>query len=374
MITVGQKKILTFIIHFAVWGCFVVIPFIFQQHPKDNPLVPAFNVHFVAVCLSSSFYLITFYYFNTLYLIPKYLITQKWKLYIFIVSCFFISFLYLPELFSSLFNESLVVPPNKFSVPMPPPHQLIDSLNYIRPPRNHHGKRGFHFFPGSYLVFILVFTIGTCLSVVEQWLKTENNKKEIEREKLNTELLFLKSQVNPHFFFNTLNSIYSLALINHEDTASTILKLSDIMRYVISDSQLDTVPLVDEISFLKNFIDIQLVRVTDKVKVDFDVEGDTDDIMIAPLLFIPFIENAFKFGISTKESTIIIFKVVISGNKVLFTSNNTIIHSENSYTKNTGIGIVNVKRRLDLLYPQNHNLQIFDTGNSYSVHLEISIK
>jgi LytS/YehU family sensor histidine kinase len=221
-------------------------------------------------------------------------------------------------------------------------------------------------------VFILVFAISTCITVIQQWLKTESNRKEIEREKLNTELLFLKSQVNPHFFFNTLNNIYSLALTKSEKTASTILQLSSVMRYVISDAQANFVTLEEELEFLRNFIDIQLVRLTDKVKVDFTVNGSLDGKRIAPLLFIPFVENAFKYGVSTKENTSIIFHFTVTENKIIFSSSNSIIDTSSKET--TGIGIANVKRRLALLYPDKHNLQIFNTGNTYSTQLEIQIK
>jgi two-component system LytT family sensor kinase len=110
------------------------------------------------------------------------------------------------------------------------------------------------------ILFLLIFTVGTSISVIQRWLKTEQNRKETENEKLNTELSFLKSQVNPHFFFNTLNNIYSLAVVRSEKTAPAVMKLSAIMRYILTETQRDYVPLSNEVDFIHNFIDLQKVR------------------------------------------------------------------------------------------------------------------
>ncbi len=377
MTVVANKKVLTIVIHLAVWTCFLLIPFIFQQHSRDSPSPSAISNHFRAVLISSSLYLIAFYYINTQILIPKMLLTRKWGVYGLYIVAFFVLFLYFPEWISSLVTDSSNeianktggmqyfhgVPQDSLHITPPPP-----------PPPHGTGRHHFHFFPGSYLIFILVFTIGTCVSVIQEWLKTDTYKKEIEREKLNTELQFLKSQVNPHFFFNTLNNIYSLAVTGSEMTAPAILKLSSIMRYIISDAQKNAVPLDNEVTFVQHFIDLQLVRLTDKVAVDFTVDGIVENKMIEPLLFIPFVENAFKYGVSTKENTSIVFHLNIGDKKIIFSSSNKIIHNENVLRDTTGIGINNVKRRLELLYPDKHELQIFNTGENFSVKLEITIK
>jgi two-component system LytT family sensor kinase len=168
------------------------------------------------------------------------------------------------------------------------------------------------------VLFLLIFTVGTCISVIQRWLKTEQNRKTTENEKLNTELSFLKSQVNPHFFFNTLNNIYSLAVVRSEKTAPAVMKLSAIMRYILTETQRDLVPLSNEVDFIHNFIDLQKVRLTDKVILNFSAKGNADNLLVAPLLFIPFVENAFKYGVSTKESSNINIEIKTEGNKDLF--------------------------------------------------------
>ena len=376
MTVAPTKKMLTVIIHIAVWSCFLLLPFIFQQHSKDSPSPVVISPHFKAVLCISSAYLIGFYYLNTLLLIPSLFLKKRWGWYIASIVALLILFLYLPEWLSSLIADPMSDP----SIPLgmkDSPRPPFDSLapNHPTPPphRGGHGRHHFHFFPGSYWIFLLVFAISTCISVIQQWLRLEVNTKEIEKEKLGAELQFLKSQVNPHFIFNTLNNIYSLALTGSDKTASSILKLSAIMRYIISDAAINFVSLEKEVEFTKHIIDLQMDRLTDMVSVDFIVEGSIEHKMIAPLMFIPIVENTFKYGVSTKEATKIVFRLETTANEIIFSASNTKVKSENDNKETTGIGINNVKRRLALLYPYKHNLQIDETENLFSVKLQITL-
>lgn len=227
--------------------------------------------------------------------------------------------------------------------------------------------------PYNTVLFLLVFTVGTCISMIQRWLKTEQHRKETVNEKLNTELSFLKSQINPHFFFNTLNNIYSLAVVKSDITAPAVMKLSQIMRYILTDTQQDFVPLTKELDFIHNYIELQQVRLTEKVKVQFTVEGATANYSIAPMLFIPFVENAFKYGVSTKDSSSISIHISTKGNTIFFKSSNYIVPTENNQLEKTGIGINNVRRRLELLYPEKHHLTCITENQHYIVHLEITI-
>jgi sensor histidine kinase YesM len=218
----------------------------------------------------------------------------------------------------------------------------------------------------------LVLSFGTCIAVTQRWLSSEQNKKETENEKLNTELSFLKSQINPHFFFNTLNNIYSLAIVKSEQTAPAVMKLSSIMRYILSETEKDFVPLNNEIDFTKNYIELQQMRLTDKVTVVFNTSGVTDDLQIAPLLFIPFVENAFKYGVSTKEATTIDIQIHATNNQIEFNATNTVATNVSTHLDSTGIGINNAKRRLALLYPGSYQLNISNQDNTYQVSLKIN--
>lgn len=245
---------------------------------------------------------------------------------------------------------------------LPQPEDAVKQFN---------SRKNITHYPSSYLGFVLVFAIGLAVSSIQEWFKSEETKKEMEHEKLNTELSLLKSQINPHFFFNTLNNIYSLAIVKSDETASSILKLSSIMRYVLTETDQKLVPLSNEIEFLQNYINLQSVRLTDKVKLNVELEGYGNNKQIAPLLFIAFVENAFKYGVSTIERSEISIKLKTDGNKVIFFVRNNIMQAAKNSSINTGIGIVNVKRRLALLYPAKHTLNIEEKSNFYTVNLEI---
>jgi sensor histidine kinase YesM len=284
---------------------------------------------------------------------------EKWGLYILSIIAALLIFLFLPKYIAEL-------------IAAPEVHPLINMDNSKGPPRPRMRRRGL---VDTYniAIFFLVFTVGTCIAVIQRWLKTEETRKETESEKLNTELSFLKSQINPHFFFNTLNNIYSLAIVRSEKTAPAVMKLSYIMRYILTETTQDYVPLQNEVDFIHNYIELQQVRLTEKTHVSFESIGEIENKLIAPLLFIPFVENAFKYGISTKHDSSIEINLAVINNKIEFKVKNFIVASESSMLENTGIGINNVKRRLELMYPGKHTLDYKAKDNYYYVHLEIQL-
>ena len=223
--------------------------------------------------------------------------------------------------------------------------------------------------------FVLGFAISIFIKMTNQWLMSERDKKILENEKLTAELGFLKSQIHPHFLFNTLNNICSLARKKSDQTENALIKLSEFMRYMMDESKEDKVPLSKEIEYLKNYIELQRLRFTEGVKIDFKVIGDPAPVMIEPLLLIPFVENAFKHGISTKEESKIWIDLNISRDKLIFIVENQIHpYLGENLPDEHGIGLRNVKRRLELLYPGSHDLTITDDNNIYKVVLEIRRK
>jgi two-component system LytT family sensor kinase len=360
----NNRTIVGLIAHLAAWLCFITLPYLVFV-PRFSEFISSLSNHMLATIVCINIFLVLFYYVNTLFLIPKLLVREKWIWYILsIIVCLFI-FLYLPRQIATWIAE-----PEPFN---PAVREFIRNPAYKGKPHFVGMMRNRRPGSDSYntILFLLVFTVGTCISMIQRWLNTEQNRKETENEKLNTELSFLKSQVNPHFFFNTLNNIYSLAVVRSEKTAPAVMKLSAIMRYILTETQRDYVPLSNEVDFIHNFIDLQKVRLTDKVLVKFDTSGNNDSLLVAPLLFIPFVENAFKYGVSTKSSSEIQIRLWTEGNRILFTSDNFIVPSENNLMENTGIGINNVKRRLELMYPDKHKLTTTEKDNHYIVHLEI---
>jgi sensor histidine kinase YesM len=282
-------------------------------------------------------------------------------------------FLYITAVISSLVLF-LIIPKYIAGVIAPPEIRTFQRPSFPNATgRTWQGRKRPLVEPFNMAIFFMVYTVGTCVAVIQRWLKTEEHRKETESEKLNTELSFLKSQINPHFFFNTLNNIYSLAIVKSEKTAPAVMKLSSIMRYILTETNNNFVPLQNEVDFTKNYIELQQVRLTEKTTVNFDVVGEVDNRNIAPLLFIPFVENAFKYGISTKSTSEINIHIESVDDKIIFSSSNYIVKSENNMLENTGIGINNVKRRLELMYSDKHVLTNTIKDNIYYVHLEISI-
>jgi LytS/YehU family sensor histidine kinase len=301
------------------------------------------------VCIDA--YLVAFYYLNTQVLIPQLLTRRKWLWYILAIIVCFILFACIPKIFEKAIQSEIP--------------------GYMKM-KFHRKHRSFlHPFTGSSAVFFLVLTVSTCSRVIQEWLGIEKKKQEIEHEKLTTELSFLKSQINPHFLFNTLNNIYALALVKSDATADSVLKLSSIMRYVLDETKHDSVPLDKEIQFIKDYIELQKVRLTDKVTIRFLTEGKTEEKQIAPLILIPFVENAFKYGISTKETSAIVFELKADENTIDFTSKNTIMPGDKEKNEQTGIGLKNTQRRLELLYPEKHTLTISNENNRFIVHLTL---
>jgi two-component system, LytTR family, sensor kinase len=224
---------------------------------------------------------------------------------------------------------------------------------------------------GSIAIFLLVFLFSTGSRVMQKWISSERKTKQVENEKLNAEISFLKAQINPHFLFNTLNNIYSLAASHSDQTATAVMKLSNIMRYVLTEAKNDSVPLEKEMQFINDYIELQKIRTTNKTSVGFTIVGDITGKQISPMILLPFTENAFKYGVSTRELSPINILIESHSDHIHFKIRNNKHSGVKNNLLNTGIGISNTRRRLDLLYPGKYELDIEDVPSSYTVNLNI---
>lgn len=225
----------------------------------------------------------------------------------------------------------------------------------------------------SSAVFVSCFFIllSTVLKFIQDWFLNEKVKSNLENENLIAELAFLKSQINPHFLFNSLNNIYSLAYQKSEKTPEAILKLSEIMRYMLYESNEDKVELSNEIRYLENYIELQKLRFKDNIYIKFEINGDLLGLMITPLVLISFVENAFKHGIATDSENPISISLNLSDGKLLFHVSN--IKSSMNKDITGGIGLQNVQRRLSLIYKDRYRLQIDDTNDIYNCELYLNL-
>ena len=195
--------------------------------------------------------------------------------------------------------------------------------------------------------------------------------KSIEMEKSKAELALLRTQVNPHFLFNVLNNIYGQAIIKSKHTADSVAKLSDLMRYSLNEANGSTVSLDKEISYLNNYLSLQKLRLTDKTVVEFNVIGNPNTWEVAPMLFIPFIENAFKYGVSNEAKTSIKISLQLEEEALAFSIENDVLSDKVRVAASNQIGIKNVKNRLALIYGNRYHLNIRDGAQQYQVYLKI---
>jgi two-component system LytT family sensor kinase len=227
-----------------------------------------------------------------------------------------------------------------------------------------------HFDMFSVFIFLIIMAVSTAVKVMQQWQVTEQRATRAEADKASAELSFLKAQINPHFLFNTLNNIYTLVVIKDENAADSIMKLSNIMRYVTDDSNEAFVPLQDEIDFIKDYIELQRLRLGEQTYINLDISGDIEDKNIAPLILMTFIENVFKYGISKHNKSVIVIKINGSKMGISFFCQNRIF-PEKEENRRAGIGLKNTRQRLAYLYPGKHTLNIDDENQLYTVELTL---
>jgi len=222
-------------------------------------------------------------------------------------------------------------------------------------------------------IVILVLICGMNLGMKYYFKSRDDQKKllRLEKENLEQQLEYLKYQINPHFFMNTLNNIHALVDIDAEKAKSTILELSKMMRYVLYEGDKKGVPLTREFDFILNYITLMRLRYTDKVQIHIDLPSQAPDRLIPPLMLITFIENAFKHGISYQHDSFIEVKAEVLGEKLHFACRNS--KAEKSNEQKGGVGLANVKQRLKLLYDNDYMLKIQDETDVYSVQLIIPL-
>ena len=314
---------------------FIILPLILvpvvSPLVTDSPLQPVLKG---IVFLHSM--LVIFYYWNFYYAIPRIYFAGQTKKFA-LITLGFLSFL-LVVLFSD----------PAFNVFPDPPFRYPD----------------FVFFMSIVIRFMVIMFISFALASYSRMRKAQE-------ENLRTELAYLKAQINPHFLFNTLNSIYALSVKKADSAPESVSRLSSIMRYVITDAAADLVPLEKEIDYLRSYIELEQLRLTDKTSLSYTFPQDAESKMVAPLIFLPLIENVFKYGASTTEPSVIDIKMTLSGDNLVLTTRNS--KPGRQAAQSSGLGIANVRKRLGILYPGRHTLSINETEKEFSVNLALRL-
>jgi two-component sensor histidine kinase len=257
----------------------------------------------------------------------------------------------------------------------PPPHlrphrQGQNLPPHLRPPQN----SPFKFPPliSSLLIAGLIIGFDTGLRMTFRWGIIQHDKAELEKENVSNQLAFLKNQLSPHFFMNTLNNIHALIDISTEEAKEAVIKLSHLMRHLLYESERNLISLKKEIDFIEAYIDLMRLRFSERVKIEFNWEQIDLESQVPPLLFTNLLENAFKHGISYEKDSYIFIHLKKEGKRLIFQIENS-NHSKNSEDGASGIGVENTKQRLDLLYPENYSFEQIEKNEFFKITLNIPL-
>lgn len=335
------KKYRNILIHLIGCIAFLSLPLLFS--PRSLHSWADFSNPFLRKEYFNFVLLLAFFYLNFYVFIPKlYLRKQYLAFFMVMVACF-------------LFISTL-------------PHLMMSELRPM-PPGPHERPRESVFFEMGHMFFHFV-----AVAFVSLTIKISDQLKLSQKKKLSAELAYLKAQINPHFLFNSLNAIYSMALEKSDEAPDAILKLSGLMRYVITDAHNEKVQVEDEVNYICDYIDLQKMRLGNTIELMFIKKGNFTQNQIAPLLLIPFVENAFKYGVSPGKKSDIYILISIDHNILALKVRNSKLNNSANMEMKTGIGIKATVDRLIILYPGDYNLDIEDLDKVYNIELKIKLQ
>lgn len=356
---VARKNLIEIAIHLLVWALIFSMPLLSFGHDQQH--VP-FN-QFLRFSIFPLFFALVFYT-NYFVLIPRLFFSKK------LVIFFFANLLlYSACTFSMESMKHFNAP--KLKMLKMKNEKRDRPVNMVRP-KGIPSKT--EMVLRSFIAFAMTTGVAVAIHSTNKWFHSEDLRKDLEREHLKSELDNLKNQLNPHFFFNTLNNIYSLISQNQDKAKDAVHQLSKLMRYLLYDSNEKFVPLSKEIDFLHHYIDLMKLRVNNSIAVEYSFPKETTGLNIAPLLFISLIENSFKHGISATKTSSINMEMTISTSKQLtFNISNTSFPKTENDQSGSGIGLENLRRRLNLLYPEKHSIKISAGPEIYQTILMVAL-
>ncbi len=327
------------VVHSIIWLVVLFTSLLIGQHPDNFWLS-------LAIQITSLSFIAGIVYFNLYYIIPNYLNRNQFLTYsaLFVIACLVVTPLRALTLY--LLFGILDVP--------------IPQMLFL-----------------SFIAIFLIASVSTVVKIINDWVRHTRERQELQRQTMQSELRFLKSQVNPHFLFNTLNNLYALTLKKDDRAPEIVIKLSEMMRYMLYECNEKRVPLRKEVSYIRNYLDLERLRQGKKVEINFEVNGMVGEQQVAPLMFTPFLENSFKHGLNHHISQgFVNIQLNVDDQTVHFFIENSKAPAlpKDPNRRSGGIGLVNVRRRLDLLYPENYELDIDNNPNTYAVNLLLELE
>ncbi|MBD0779043.1 histidine kinase [Maribacter sp. ANRC-HE7] len=341
---------ISYVHHIIFWSIYFIFNTLRWSH-IHNDLLYSIKTNLIGFPIH-----IALSYFNVYYLMPKYVYNKKYFTYaMFVLGS--LSIMLLVKFNLTYYFVSTNV--------MPEAIEVVDSLTL-------------NYAITTMLGELYVVSFVTAIKITADWLRETNKLHDLEKRQLTTELKFLRSQISPHFFFNTLNNIYSLTLEKSDKAPEVVLKLSELMRYLLYASNKPKQDLKKEIDCIQNYIDLERIRFDDSLVVNMNISGNLENKKISPMMLITFIENCFKHGANQSLGKMYInVNIMIEDDVLLFKVSNTIPKKrkkDKPSSKNGGIGLSNVKKRLELAYAKNdYDLQIYEKDNVFHVELKIKV-
>ncbi|PWG78474.1 sensor histidine kinase [Pararcticibacter amylolyticus] len=347
-----RNRLFTFLVHIMLWLLFGLLLLFYLPWTWGGHLPPEFWIKQTIIFVL----LVGVYYLNSLVIVPH--VLQRNRFLNFVLAAILVSVFvtYLAQSTEKVLHLQ----------------ELMDKAGQQRRIENRPERPVIDMF--MLLMSFLVMGISTSIAAVQNWQRDARERQLLEQQKVSSELSLLKAQINPHFFFNTLNNIYALTHIDIESSRNALHKLSRMMRYVLYETQAPMTFLSKEVSFVVDYIELMKLRLTDKVKVKFDPPEIVHDLEIAPMLLLPFVENAFKHGISSFEPGYISISIRADDKSLELDMRNS-IYSQNRtiLEEGSGIGMSNTRRRLDLLYPERYKLEIAENRDAGEFRVSLKI-
>jgi len=342
--TKDKEKLITIVIHVMIWLAIFLLPYILNPdyepelnrvgHPKTD---------FRELDTATKILWLGLFYFNAFVLVPRLVYRRRFIVYVLSLVGLFGGIMLMHGILYNLIIDGR-------------PFHLLRSL-------------GFNLVPFAFTVIL-----STAYQSITDQIRTERLLAEKKNENLKTELSFLRSQISPHFLFNVMNNLVALVRMKSDELEPTVLKLSSLMQYMLYETDEERVLLKSEAEYLRNYIDLQEQRFGAELnlKVDFDIKEDWHTI--EPMLLIPFVENAFKHGTGLTDDPEIEIQLTVTENHLHFKVKNKYKETNAIKDKTSGIGLTNVKRRLELLYPGSHILSINKKNDWFAVYLDLTLK
>lgn len=349
---ISKTKVDRWLPHIAGLLLFSILPLFVFDRNNDRAIYWMYSYYYQLT------FMIVAFYFNYLVIVPRFFFSKK-RIY-FIIALFLFAILLLA--ISKYLYELL-------------PFEHLGPGNRLE--ENARQKNFFGIHPKlveNFFLLLVVLGFSSGMAIISQLRKNETKQKAIEKARVDSELAFLKNQISPHFFFNALNSIYALIAIDGEKAQKAVEKLSVLMRYLIYESDVRMVDLHKEFDFTSKYIELMRQRLSPKIKLEVNIDQELPDVKIPPLLFIPFVENAFKHGISYREKSFVSILLKTNDDSVIFETKNSIPTIEEQNNKKGGVGIENIKKRLELIYGNTFELEISNADGEFFVRLMVPLK